>query len=186
MMNIRKTIKNISVIKMIAGIVMGIFGIYSLLNPEATIVNLGVAFALYALVAGILDIVMYFTFENRFGIAPSISIIAGVLSVIAGFLMISNPVSTTVLVGMLFPFWFLANCFGRIAQLPIIKIYNGTFSYWLSMILTIFGIVLSVYLMTNPLVSVAYTITFVAMYLTFYGVSLLVDGISGYQFIKRI
>ncbi|AMC94375.1 hypothetical protein AOC36_10445 [Erysipelothrix larvae] len=185
-MNIKKIVKNICITRIIFGALLVVLGVYSLMNPSTVISTLGFAFALYALISGIIDIAMYFVFDSKFGYAPSLSMIGGIISIVAGVIMFMNPTSTAFMISLLFPIWFMSTCISKITQLPLIRHYSGTASYWFSLIVSALGIVLSIYLLFNPLTSLLYTVSFVAVYLLFYGFEVFIEGILGLNRSKEI
>ena len=105
-------------IELIEGILLIILGIFSFLRPDSMLSGFVMFFGLIALCIGILDIIFYVRTEEHVGFAPTIALIAGCLSVLAGLMLLVYPLS------LIHIFHFLS------FQLPhfILQPYN-TFKY---------------------------------------------------------
>ncbi|QIK69106.1 hypothetical protein G7062_01880 [Erysipelothrix sp. HDW6C] len=174
----KKSLRNLSIIEMITGVLLVVLGVYTMYNPNAIIGGVIVAFAILAIASGISDIAFYFEFESRTGAAPLISLLGAILSIIAGVLMLFNINLSLTVVTMLLPFWFIAHSISRIAASSIIRSVGGESSFWLSLIVSVLGIITGFMLLFNPVASLATTIILVSFYLMAGGISSFVNGIS--------
>lgn len=69
--------------ELIVGVLLIILGIYTFIRPAAALEGATLIYGIFALVTGIMDIVYYVKLEQRTGFAPTISLISGIISVIA-------------------------------------------------------------------------------------------------------
>ena len=78
-------------IELIEGILLIILGIFSFLRPDSMLSGFVMFFGLIALCIGILDIIFYVRTEEHVGFAPTIALISGCLSVLAGLMLLVYP-----------------------------------------------------------------------------------------------
>ena len=78
-------------IELIEGILLIILGIFSFLRPDSMLSGFVMFFGLIALCIGILDIIFYVRTEEHIGFAPTIALISGCLSVLAGLMLLVYP-----------------------------------------------------------------------------------------------
>ena len=73
-----------------------------------------ILYGLLAVVTGIGDLVFYVKMEQHMGFGPSVSLIAGLLSVMAGFMLLVHPDAGKWIIALLVPIWFIAHCISRL------------------------------------------------------------------------
>lgn len=78
-------------IELIEGILLIILGIFSFLRPDSMLSGFVMFFGLIALCIGILDIIFYVRTEEHVGFAPTIALMSGCLSVLAGLMLLVYP-----------------------------------------------------------------------------------------------
>ena len=76
--------------ELILGILLIILGIYTFINPSGAIRGVTFIYGLVALITGIIDIIFYIKLEERTGTSPVLSLVGGIISIIAGFLILFN------------------------------------------------------------------------------------------------
>ena len=106
-------------IELIEGILLIILGIFSFLRPDSMLSGFVMFFGLIALCIGILDIIFYVRTEEHVGFAPTIALISGCLSVLAGLMLLVYPGAVKWAFSLFFPMWFIAHCISRLSQLPM-------------------------------------------------------------------
>ena len=159
-----------------AEIILGVLfiglGIYTLCNPLSAALSVTVIYALGALVTGLVDIFTFFhpkartAKENRI-----LTLVAGILLVFSGIVLLCNPFSSTVmLTGIFFPIWFTVHCMNRITSLSMFKDQMSTISYWTSLILNIFALVMGFSMMGNLLFSLNTMATLIAFFFLLEGI----------------
>ena len=77
--------------ELITGILLIFLGIYSLIRPVGILTGVTVIYGLFAVITGIADIAFYVRMERRTGFGPAVSLVTGILSVLAGILILVNP-----------------------------------------------------------------------------------------------
>ena len=78
-------------LELIVGILLTVLGIYSFFRPVDYLTTLIVIYGVAALVTGIADIVFYCKMERHIGFAPTVSLVTGVLGVMAGLVLMVHP-----------------------------------------------------------------------------------------------
>ena len=92
-------------IELIEGILLIILGIFSFLRPDSMLSGFVMFFGLIALCIGILDIIFYVRTEEHVGFAPTIALISGCLSVLAGLMLLVYPGAVKWAFSLFFPMW---------------------------------------------------------------------------------
>lgn len=164
--------------KLIEGILLLILGIYTLSRPNEALTGFIILYGIVAVITGIADIMMYVRVERFTGFGPSLALVTGTLSVMAGVMLIITPSAGKWVMSLLFPIWFIAHCISRLANLNWIHRLASPFNYYMTMILNIVGLILGVMMLFNPVltwVSVQYVISF---YLIVLGVDCIVLACS--------
>ena len=95
-------------IELIEGILLIILGIFSFLRPDSMLSGFVMFFGLIALCIGILDIIFYVRTEEHVGFAPTIALMSGCLSVLAGLMLLVYPGAVKWAFSLFFPMWFIA------------------------------------------------------------------------------
>lgn len=78
-------------LELIIGILLSALGIYSFFRPVDYLTTLIVVYGVAAFVTGIADIVFYCKMERHIGFAPTVSLVTGVLGVMAGLVLMVHP-----------------------------------------------------------------------------------------------
>nr|WP_294530722.1 DUF308 domain-containing protein [uncultured Blautia sp.] len=97
-------------LEFIEGLLLILLGIFTCVRPGSILEGFVVLYGLLAVVTGIGDIVFYVKMERHMGFGPSISLIAGLLSVMAGFMLLVHPDAGKWIIALLVPIWFIAHC----------------------------------------------------------------------------
>ena len=96
--------------ELILGIVLIILGIFIIKQPVGIITWIVVLCGLIAVFSGIADIVLYVKMERFTGFGPIISLVTGILGVMAGFMLMVHPSAGTWAIAMILPIWIIAHC----------------------------------------------------------------------------
>lgn len=70
---------------------------------------------------GIGDIVLYVKMERFTGFGPVVSLVTGILGIMAGFMLIAHPGAGTWAIAMILPIWIIAHCISRLSHLQYMK-----------------------------------------------------------------
>lgn len=161
-------------IELILGVLLVLAGVYALANPQAALGSMVVLYGLAAIVTGIADIVIYVKLERRTGFGPVLSLVAGILSILAGIFILLNPGAGQWAFGAFFPLWFIAHCISRLANLGVTRVVAGNAYYYFALIVNILGLILGVLLLFNPWVSMLTLGYIIGLYLVLLGVGSIV------------
>ena len=162
------------------GILLIGLGIYSFFEPMDILMGLVFLYGLAALATGIGDIVFYCRMDRHLGFGPTLSLVSGILSVMAGFVLAIHPSAGSWAVVLLFPLWFIAHCISRLAHLDRQRLFGG-FCYCFSCAANAIGVVLGFLMLFRPVLSfmtmraIGYV---VAVYLVLLGVESVVLAFS--------
>lgn len=160
--------------ELIAGIVMIALGIVSLARPSLAVTGLVYAYGAAGVIVGVTDILRYIRVERYTGFGPMVSLIAGVLSVMAGVVILVNPRVGMAVFSLLFALWFITHCVSRLASLSWLRFVAGRGAYYAALVLNLIGLVLGVLLVVLPAASVLTLGYLTAVYLIVLGAESLV------------
>ena len=160
--------------ELIAGIVMIALGIASLARPSLAVTGLVYAYGAAGVIVGVADILRYIRVERYTGFGPMVSLVAGVLSVMAGVVILVNPRVGMAVFSLLFALWFITHCVSRLASLSWLRFVAGRGAYYAALVLNLIGLVLGVKLVVLPAASVLTLGYLTAVYLIVLGVESLV------------
>ena len=96
---------------------------------DREVMALVIVYGILALLMGIGDIVMYIRASRFTGFAPMLSLVSGILSVMSGIMLITYPDAGALILGVLFPLWFITHCTARLARLEWMKSIIRTGAY---------------------------------------------------------
>ena len=119
----------------IIGILFIVFGIYSYIRPDNMLTGIVILYGVIAIVSGIADILFYIRTERYTGFGPTICLISGIFSIMAGFMLAVYPNAGKWILVLLLPVWFIAHCVSRLTHLNYIRISGcqcGRDCAWLS------------------------------------------------------
>lgn len=160
--------------ELIAGIVMIALGIASLARPSLAVTGLVYAYGAAGVIVGVADILRYIRVERYTGFGPIVSLVAGVLSVMAGVVILVNPQVGMAVFSLLFALWFITHCVSRLASLSRVRLAAGRGAYYAALVLNLMGLVLGAVLVVLPAASILTLGYLAAVYLIVLGAESLV------------
>ena len=92
---------------LLGGATLIALGAASLMNPDLAVEGLAYAYGIAGVIVGVADILRYIRVERFTGFGPLLSLISGVLSVMAGVVILVNPGVGIAVFSLLFSVWFL-------------------------------------------------------------------------------
>lgn len=164
--------------ELIVGVLLIILGIYTFIRPAAALEGVTLIYGIFALVTGIMDIVYYVKLEQRTGFAPAISLVSGIISVIAGVFILFNIVAGKWALLILFPIWFIMHCIGRLSHLPFVRLTCGSGYYYFTIIVNIIGLILGFMMILNPVLSFLSASYIIAIYLLILGIDSVIFSLA--------
>jgi uncharacterized membrane protein HdeD (DUF308 family) len=155
---------------LVEGIVVALLGLILLVAPGASLFFLVLLLGIYLLVAGVIRIVGIFSDSTSWGW----KLAAGILCLIAGLAILSNPLWSTTLAST-----WLVILVGFLAMLQgaagLIVAFQG--GGWGMGALSVLGILFGLFLVINPLIGVA-TLTFIlAIFMLIGGVGAVIQAL---------
>ena len=78
-------------VELIEGILLILLGVYSISHPGSALTGVVLLYGLIAIITGIADIVFYVKVETHTGFGPTVSLVSGILSVMAGVMLLVYP-----------------------------------------------------------------------------------------------
>ena len=170
--------------ELIEGILLIILGIVTLTQPRGALTSLVVAYGVIALLTGLVDITFYIVMEKHTGFGPTVSLVTGILSVLAGCALIAHPEIGLNLLLIIFPIWFLTHCISRLTHLNIVRLVAGKGSYYLTLTANIIGIVLGVMMLFDPMLSIVSMSALIGADLILLGVESIVFAIGNHRYLN--
>lgn len=169
--------------ELIVGILLVIFGIYTWIYPDRFLDWIIRFYGAFAVIMGILDIVFYIRTERFIGFGPIISLVSGILSIMAGVMLLVHPGAGKWVMVLLLPIWFIAHCVSRLSRLNVIRIMQGSFYYYFTLIVNIIGIILGCMMIIWPSILLFSTGFIIGAYLILLGIDNIVMAFheSGYR-----
>lgn len=164
--------------ELVIGILLVILGVFTFISPGSVLTGIVIAYGVIAVVTGISDIVFYTKAERYTGFGPTISLISGILSVMAGVMLLVYPGAGRWVMVLLLPIWFIAHCISRLSHLPIIRVTAGDFYYYATLIVNIIGIVLGCMMIIWPALSLFSAAILIGIYLILLGIDSIMIALS--------
>ena len=166
-------------LEFIVGVLLVIIGIYTFTSPIEAMMAMVIVYGVLAVFMGIGDIIMYIKAERFTGFGPVLALISGMLSVMSGVMQIAYPRAGALVLGLLFPLWFITHCISRLARLEGMRVFIGRGTYFCLLILNIAGVILGFLLLLSPHYAVISPVYLVGAYLVLLGAESIVLSFSG-------
>ena len=164
-------------LELILGILLILLGIYTLINPGSMFRGVTVVYGILAVITGVSDIVFYAKTERYIGLGPTIALVSGILSILAGLMLLMYPNAGVLIMTLLLPIWFIAHSVSRLTHLPLVRLV-GKFYYYFTMIVNILGIILGCLMIICPGVALFSTGFIIGCYLILLGLDCVVMACS--------
>lgn len=170
--------------ELVMGIILIILGIVIMRQPIDVINWIVILCGILAILAGIADIVLYVKVEHFIGFGPFVSLMSGILTVMAGFMLIAHPGAGTWAFAMILPIWIIAHCISRLSHLQYMKMHFGSTYYNISLILNILGLIVGILLIFRPMITIFSMGVLIGAYLILEGVESILNGIDGRHYYR--
>lgn len=158
----------------LAGIVAILFGLYAFAMPGLTLASLVFVFAIFAIVEALILLFGGIMAGSEMGSARWILIGAAVVTLILGILAIWNPIGVVLTVTFLVGLWaFVLGLFQVFAGIA-----DRSASYWwLTLISGIIGVIVGLYIMTNPVAGAVVLVWVLGIYAIVFGIERIIVGL---------
>lgn len=165
-------------LELAVGILLILLGILVFLYPDVALKTLIIAYGLAAVITGISDLILYIRLERYIGVGPALALISGILSVMAGAVLMLRPRAGVLVLTVLFPIWFVAHCISRLAHLGDIRLIAGEGTYYFTLVIQVIGLVLGFLMFLNPHFTLTTIRYFACIYLILLGIDSVVMALS--------
>jgi uncharacterized membrane protein HdeD (DUF308 family) len=156
------------------GIASILFGLAVIVRPEASMVALLFIFGIYAIVDGLLSILLAFRGES-----VAWSIIRGIISITAGVLAFRYPGITLALVYTLIGIWAISI---GIAEIITAAGWRGGRAAGIGILTGLVSIAIGVLLFVHPPIGLALLLGFLAAYAIIHGILMISAGVDIHHF----
>lgn len=112
------------------------------------------------------------------GLWPHHFPVSGILSVLAGMILLVHPAAGKWALALLLPMWFIAHCIARLSHLNIIRFTAGNGMYNFSLVMNILGLLLGCLMLVRPAVTLFSFGWIIGIYLIVLGADSVVLGCS--------
>lgn len=150
-------------LELVVGILLILLGIFTFISPGSILTGLVMIYGVIAIITGIADIVLYVKVGHHMGVGPTISLVAGVFSVMVGVMLLIYPGTAEWVISLMLPIWFIAHCISRLAHIGMLRRELGKGFVILIAVLNVVGLLLGIAMLLDPvlsLISLGYIIGF--------------------------
>lgn len=172
--------RGFGVFELIVSILLTVLGVYTLSRPGAALESAVIVYGILAIAMGVFDIVVYVKLERRTGFGPVVSLVTGIISSLAGVMILLEPVAGVLALSWLFPVWFICHCISRLMNLGLTRLAAGRAFYYLALVLNILGQIVGIVMCFSPLFSVLTLAYMVGFYLILLGIDGTVMAVSSF------
>ena len=160
--------------ELIMGLILIILGIVIMRQPVGVFTWIVILCGVIAVISGIGDIVLYVKMERFTGFGPVVSLVTGILGIMAGFMLIAHPGAGTWAIAMILPIWIIAHCISRLSHLH----------YTISLILNILGLIVGILLIFRPMITILSMGVLVGAFLIIEGAECIVVALTGGRYYR--
>lgn len=170
--------------ELIVGIILIILGVVIMRQPVGVLTWIVILCGVLAICSGVGDIVLYVKMERFTGFGPVVSLVTGILGVMAGFMLVAHPGAGTWVLAMILPIWIIAHCISRLSHLQYMKMHFGMTYYTISLILNILGLIVGILLIFRPMITILSMGVLVGAFLIIEGVECILAGLGGRRYYR--
>lgn len=163
---------------LLSGILLIVLGIWAFANPAFALAGMVFVYGVAAVMMAIADLVLYIQVERYTGFGPTLSLVSGILSVMAGVMLVVYPGAGVRVLTLLFPLWFIAHSVSRLAHLRHIRLIAGRPMYYVCLGMNILGLCLGLLMLLSPLFTLATIRVFASAYLILLGIDSIALAVS--------
>ena len=153
-------------VELLIGVALIAMGLFTFSRPLEALNGLVLFYGIVATTMSIVDIVFYIKTEAHTGFAPTISLISGILSVLAGLMLMLHPGAGRWAMVV----WFICHCISRLSGLSFVRMTAGRTAYWLTLILNAAGLVLGILMLARPVLTLMSATVTIGCYLILLGI----------------
>ena len=124
-------------LELIEGILLILLGIYTLCNPGGML--RGITFCVWFFCCHHRNFRYCILCKKQSAISafgPTIALVTGILSLLAGLMLLMYPNAGELIMTLLLPIWFIAHSVSRLTHIPLVRL-AGKFYYYFTLIVNI-------------------------------------------------
>ena len=140
-------------LELAAGILLILLGVFTFISPGSILTGVVMVYGAIAIITGVADIVLYVKVGRHMGVGPTISLVAGVFSVMVGVMLLIYPGTAEWLISLLLPIWFIAHCVSRLAHLNMAAAMMKRGYRIVAIVMNVIGLLLGVAMLFDPILS---------------------------------
>ncbi|WEV71389.1 DUF308 domain-containing protein [Lactobacillus sp. ESL0785] len=161
---------------LLAGVLMIVAGLFLLRHPGKALHAFVLLFAILSIVQGFVWLAFYSHFHYFISFSW-LSIFSGVLDILIGIMFLYSYDAGGLTIAYLFAFWFLFDSISGISVSWHMRKVSR-FYFWFTLILNIFGLLISLSLMFNPALSALTLIWLISFWLLIFGINEIVAAFA--------
>ncbi len=139
--------------ELVVGLLLIFYAVAAFLDPTESLGLVVFGYGCGAMVCGLSDITLYVRSERQTGFGPVFALVGGILNILLGILLAFDIQLGEMMMVMLFPIWFIIHSITRLANADLVKLLAGSGCYAVTLVTGILGLLLSFYLILNPVAS---------------------------------
>lgn len=163
---------------LLIGILFVVLGILTLVYPPMALSWLIILLGIAAIASGISDIVLYAKLRKNTGLEANITLVTGIISALAGLILILNPLIGRWILNIVFPIWFIARCISRLVGYDYIKQTAGKGAAIAMLCLNILGLLFGILMVFNSAIFTMSMGILVGITLIILGISSIIEAFS--------
>lgn len=144
-------------------------------SPVSTIISLGIAYGLIAIVRGFSSISFHGEYREIFNRSPWPVVVIGIIEVLFGFYLIINPVINLTFLPILFSVWFIADSTRSIMLAFRLREFKTTW-FWLYLVLGILGLGVGIFLASHLFIAALSISSLITIYFFLAAIIQLIDA----------
>lgn len=165
-------------LELATGLLLIVLGVWTFAKPDHALTGMAIIFGLAAVAMGVADILLYIQLERFLGFGPVLSLVSGIISVMAGIMLLAFPAAGAMALTLLFPIWFIAHCVSWLSHLRRIRFVAGEGMYAFTIISNLIGLALGMLMLLRPLFTLTALRCFASAYLIVLGIDSVVIAAS--------
>lgn len=162
---------------LIGGLLIAL-GILSFVRPGRALISFVLLYGIIAILLGVADIIFYIKLEQYTGVGPVIALASGIISVLAGVMILTHPGAGELAMTVLFPLWFMSHCISRLMHQSFIRVRLSKGLYYFTFVANVIGLVLAFLMLFEPWLAYFSLNTFIGVYLILLGIDSIVLAFS--------
>lgn len=183
MEQIKKEINKLWIRSILMSILFGVIGVYLFMNPSFVIHFISIILGIFMVVAGVFSLVKYFSSKEKDFYGADL--LYGVISCLAGTLLIFNPTTVASILPLVLGVWMVVNSVIKLQYAFSLKSLSD--KPWAgAMIMALITLALGIVFVFNPFRGATFLMQFLGVSITVYAIIDLINAFSLKKNIKGV